>query len=223
MYKEEFKLLYHTIEEEKVKEEAEGQKQPCKEESKDHIYKEEIERLENELENLKLTISRLEEERLSLLKEKKALAKALEERESLEKLIERLAAGIKEVIREGRAKIKDDVLELTVGILKKLLLTDILPKEEAILRALSKVIESGIDLKGQVNLYLNPKDLQKIGPYLEKLRKEVEDLLSLNAVAKEDIGEGEFLIETQKLWIERRYEDILQDILEDLRVDEGGF
>lgn len=85
------------------------------------------------------------------------------------------------------------------------------------MRALSKVFESGIDLKGQINLYLNPKDFQRINPYLEKLKERTEGLFYINPVVREELNEGEFLIETQKLWIERKYEDLLQDLIEDMR------
>ena len=40
-------------------------------------------------------------------------------------------------------------------------------------------------------------------------------------MVREELNEGEFIIETQKLWIERRYEDLLQDIIEDMRDERG--
>lgn len=83
------------------------------------------------------------------------------------------------------------------------MLADVLPREEALMRALSKVFESSIDLKGQINLYLNAKDFESINPYLEKLKEKTEGLFYINTVVREDLNEGEFLIETQKLWIER--------------------
>ena len=68
-----------------------------------------------------------------------------------------------------------------------------------------------------INLYLNPKDFQRINPYLEKLKERTEGLFYINPVVREELNEGEFLIETQKLWIERKYEDLLQDLIEDMR------
>ena len=141
----------------------------------------------------------------------------LVEREKLEILIENLSKNMIEAFAEEKGKITNELIGFIIAILKRLLLTDILPKEEALMRALSKVFESGIDLKGQINLYLNPKDFQRINPYLEKLKERTEGLFYINPVVREELNEGEFLIETQKLWIERKYEDLLQDLIEDMR------
>lgn len=221
MSNEEFKILYHPhymdpVEENKnIKKNVNEETNPCEE--LEFNYKSELDKLISEIDGLNAIIKNLEEDNRKLINDKNDLLKKLEEREKLEILIENLSKNMIEAFAEEKGKITNELIGFIIAILKRLLLTDILPKEEALMRALSKVFESGIDLKGQINLYLNPKDFQRINPYLEKLKERTEGLFYINPVVREELNEGEFLIETQKLWIERRYEDLLQDLIEDMR------
>ncbi len=79
------------------------------------------------------------------------------------------------------------------------------------IRLLSKVLESGVELKGQVVIYLSPKGFQRMALYLEDLKQRLGDGVQLTLTVKEELKEGELLIETQKLWIERRYKEIMAD------------
>lgn len=225
MYKEEFKLLYHpnyidSVEEEKhPKKEVEKEINPC--EDVESNYKAEIEKLSEEIYRLNLAISSLEEERRKLIEEKSNLLKKLEDKERLDNFMENILNNMLEMLSKEKENAKNEAINFAINILKRLLLADVLPKEEALVRALSKIFESGIDLKGEINLYLNPTDFQRINPYLEKLKERAEGFFSINPMVREELNEGEFIIETQKLWIERRYEDLLQDIIEDMRDERG--
>lgn len=221
MSKEKFRLLFHPpIEEDKDhKKDVEREVKSC--EGIELKYKVEVERLEEEIKKLKLIIRELEDEKNRLLEDKKKLLEELEEKNSLEKLVNYLSKKIVETIEKAKFSVKKEVIDLIKDLTKRILLSDYLPKEEMLIRALSMVFESGIDLKGQVNLYLNPKDFQRIGPYLEKLKEQTGELLYLNPLVKSELSEGEFLLETQRIWIERRYEDLLQDLLNDMRDERG--
>ncbi|MCY0866054.1 MAG: FliH/SctL family protein [Aquificaceae bacterium] len=155
------------------------------------------------------------------MEEKSNLLKKLEDKERLDNFMENILNNMLEMLSKEKENAKNEAINFAINILKRLLLADVLPKEEALVRALSKVFESGIDLKGEINLYLNPTDFQRINPYLEKLKERAEGFFSINPMVREELNEGEFIIETQKLWIERRYEDLLQDIIEDMRDERG--
>lgn len=225
MSNEEFKILYHThymgsVEEDKnIKKNVKKETNPCEE--LELNYKSEAEKLKREIEKLNSIIKKLEEENRKLINEKNDLVEKLGNKERLESLIENLSKSMLESLSKEKDKITNKFMSFLIAILKKLLLTDVLPREEALMRALSKVFESSIDLRGQINLYLNAKDFESINPYLEKLKEKTEGLFYINTVVREDLNEGEFLIETQKLWIERRYEDLLQDLIEDMGENEG--
>ncbi|RME08914.1 MAG: hypothetical protein D6804_06690, partial [Aquificota bacterium] len=159
--------------------------------------------------------------RAKVLEERDMALKELEEKRAVEKILENLSERLIEAFKNIRVNMKEEVIELVSKLLRELLVTDLIPKEYVILRALSKVLESGVELKGQVVLYLNPKDFHRISYHLESLKERLGDGVQISPVVKGELKEGEFLIETPKLWIERRYDEVLQDLLEDMR-NEGS-
>lgn len=222
MYKDEFKPFHylHDIQTEskqeatRYKEAEEDIKNPCEE--LQLKCQEEKERLEREITNLRSQLESLDKERVKLLEERESLLRDLEEKSAVEKLIETLSERFMETFKELKTNIRKEVIELSLELVKRLILTDLIPKEDLLIRLLSKVLESGVELKGQVVIYLSPKDFQRISPYLEDLKQRLGDGVQLTLTVKEELKEGELLIETQKLWIERRYEEIMADLLEDL-------
>ncbi|MCS7197030.1 MAG: FliH/SctL family protein [Aquificaceae bacterium] len=218
MYKGTFKPLYPQHMEEPPEEERlqESKEEPDCKEVELH-YRAKLEALAQEAEALRLRVKELQVEKEELLKERERLLNNLSEREGEEKMIEAIGKSLKELFKNAETKLREEVLESAVELLKKLLLTDLLPKEEVLVRALSKVFERGIELRGQVNLYLSPRDFQRLGAYVESLKNKLGDNLNLKVLTKEELMEGEFVMETPKLWIERRYEHILQDLREEMK------
>lgn len=225
MYREDFKPL-HYMHDVKIEKEEEPQEVPqvpeVVEETVDPceeiklLWQAEVDNLKEQIKKLNTQIESLQTERERALEEKSRISKELEERKFLENLIENLSNKIIETFMGVKANIRKDIIELTIELLKKLILTETLPKEDLIIRLLSKVLESGVELKGQITIYLNPKDLHRLSPYTKNLKESIGDEVELSIVPKGDLKEGEFSIETPKLWIERHYDDILQDLLEDL-------
>lgn len=223
MSKKEFRPIYHLhasdISKEMVSETLKEEEKPdC--ENLEAFYKAQIEQLTKEIGGLKAKVEGLEAEKRKLKEEKEALLKSLEEKSRLENMLNDLYRKLTELLKVAESRVREEALNMIVEILKKLLIVDYLPKEEALKKALSEVLNSGIELRGQVNLYLNPEDFKRMGPYLEKLKEAMGNGFSLNTLVKGELMSGEFLLETPKLWIERRYELVLEDLLEDLR--DGG-
>ncbi len=223
----EFKPLHHlhdlkpkeserTLKAEDVQEEKHN---PCEE--LELRWQADMEKLKDELRALKFQLESLEKEKAKVVEERDRLLRELEDRRAVEELLERLHEKLAEALKTVRVSMEESTIELVKDLLKKILLSQVLPKEDLILRLLSKVLETGIELKGQINLYLNPYDSQRLSPYMERLKEKMGSAVELNILIREDLKEGEFLLETPKLWIERHYENIIQDLLENMK-DEGS-
>lgn len=227
MSKGKFKPLHylHDIETEhkqqttQHRETKKDMKDPC--EGLQSQWQEEREKLEEEIKSLRSQLENLDRERAKLLEEREAVLRDLDEKKAVEKLIETLSERLIEALKEVKTSIREEVTELALMLVKSLILTDHIPKEDLVLRLLSKVLEFGVELKGQVVIYLNPKDFHRISPYTGNLKERLGGGVQLSLVVKGDLREGEILIETPKLWIERRYEDIIEDLLENLE-NEGS-
>lgn len=217
-----FKLLYHTYpaeerREERVQEDKENY--PCQELEQGYMVQ--ILELKRQIEELKLRVEGLEKEKEELLKDKEDLNLRLMKREEEDQLLKSISDNLMQALKEALLHLRQETIKLAVDLTKRLLLIQDIPKEHVTLQALSKVFDAGIELKGQINLYLNPQDFQRLVPYLERLKENMSESLQINPMIKRDLKEGEFLVETPKIWIERRYEDILQDLLDDYR-NEGN-
>ncbi|MFN7064526.1 MAG: FliH/SctL family protein [Aquificaceae bacterium] len=221
MYKEEFKPLFreHGITGDKLSDLQRENLNPCKDiESR---YEHEIEELMENIDKLKLRIEGLEKEKEELLKDNRKFAEELNRRDYIEDLVNKLSTELLELLTTIKAKLKEEFIDVVLDLIKKILMADSLPKEEALVQALSALFESGIELKGEVNLYLSPKDFQLMEKYFEVLKQKISNPLQLNPVMKKELKDGEFIIETQKFWIERRYEDLILDVLKDIRDERG--
>lgn len=185
------------------------------------MYKGKLENLVEEINQLKAKIESIETEKEEILKNNMKLIKELKRKENIEILINSIHNKLLEVFVDVKEKLKYELMDIILDVLKKILITDTLPKEEAIVKALSFAFESGIELKGEINLYVNPEDFKFVGEYIEKLRQKLSSPLQLNLLTKKELGKGEFIMETEKLWIERRYEDLLLDILRNIRDERG--
>ena len=99
-----------------------------------------------------------------------------------------------------------------------------IPKEEVVAKVLRDVFENLVDLRGTVKVSMNPIDLEKIYEFIANLRKQFGDRLDLNVVTDEGLKEGEIRVETPKFIIERKNEEVLEEVLKEVmgRVLKGG-
>ncbi|MDW8095877.1 MAG: FliH/SctL family protein [Aquificaceae bacterium] len=232
MYKREFQPLHPShnmqVQKEKPKTRVVDEKPDCKDVEAYYVGK--IKEFEKETAELRLKVSDLEKEREKLMREKEELLREREkltgqikqkdtEREIIKDVCERVGESLKEMLLGAQSAVREEILVKAVELAKKLLLSNYLPKEDVLFRALRKVLESDIELKGQVNLFLSPADLERIEPHIRLLREKLGDAVQLSVFVKEGLNDGEFIIETQKLWIERRYEELLHDLAEMMEDD----
>lgn len=217
MYKDRFVPLHHLhdirVLEEDRREEEQIRETPCREEE----LMAEKERLQEQINSMSLLIEGLQEENKRLLEECRALKKELEEKVQQEKLMQNLSTALAEAIRGTKLDLQQELLVLVKKILYLLFDSDVL-KEDLLEKLLLKVVQSGVELRGKIDLYLSPEDYERFS--VESLAKYLSGEVEVSVRVREDLRRGEFLIETPKLWIERRYENLLQDILEELK-DEG--
>ncbi len=157
--------------------------------------------------------SKLLEEKNLLEAEKRALEEKLTGLKALQGSVEGLCQALLEKFSEVEDKVRNEIKDIALNIAKRLYLTEKLPKENVILQSLQKALNSGISLKGQIKLRLNPHDLPAVEEFLKTL--DLKDV-QLELIKDEHLNRGEFSIETADFWIERRLEDLLKDIEEGL-------
>jgi len=103
-------------------------------------------------------------------------------------------------------------------------MTDVLPKEEVITKVLEEVFTRVADLKGSVKVYLNPQNVdgayELTGAFSDKISGRIE----IEILADSSLREGEVVIETPKFVIERKHDEILEEIFREVlkRVLEGS-
>jgi len=157
--------------------------------------------------------SKLLEEKNLLEAEKRALEEKITELKALQGSVKGLCQALLEKFSEVEDKVRNEIKDTALNIAKRLYLTEKLPKEEAVLQSLQRALNSGISLKGQVRLRVNPHDLPTVEEFLKTL--DLKDV-QLELIKDGHLSRGEFSIETEDFWIERRLEDLLTDIEEGL-------
>jgi len=157
--------------------------------------------------------SKLVEEKNLLEAEKRALEEKITELKALQESVEGLCQALLEKFLEVEDRVRNEIKDIALNIAKRLYLTEKLPKEDVILQSLQKALNSGISLKGQVKLRLNPHDLPTVEEFLKTL--DLKDV-QLELIKDSHLSRGEFSIETADFWIERKLEDLLTDIEEGL-------
>jgi len=219
---EDFKPL-HSVEYVLPKEAEEGKEEKLE---KQQLLKQ-IEALKNTVKVLEMELleckgknqelarlnSKLVEEKNLLEAEKRALEEKIAGLKTFQGHVEGLHQALLEKFSEAEDKVRNEIKDIALNIAKRLYLTDKLPKEEAVLRSLQKALNSGISLRGYVRLRLNPHDLPAVEEFLKTL--DLKDV-QLELIKDKHLNRGEFSIETADFWIERRLEDLLTDIEEEL-------
>jgi flagellar assembly protein FliH len=157
--------------------------------------------------------SKLVEEKNLLEAEKRALEEKIAGLKAFQGYVEGLCQVLLEKFSEVEDKVRNEIKDIALNIAKRLYLTEKLPKEDVILQSLQRALNSGISLRGYIRLRLNPHDLPTVEEFLKTL-----DLkgVQLEFIKEEHLTRGEFSIETADFWIERRLEDLLKDIEEEL-------
>ena len=157
--------------------------------------------------------SKLLEEKNLLEAEKRALEEKLTELKAFQRHIEGLCQALLEKFSEVEDRLRNEIKDTALNIAKRLYLTEKLPKEEAVLQSLQRALNGGISLKGHIRLKVNPHDLPTVEEFLKTL--DLRDV-QLELIKDEHLSRGEFSIETADFWIERKLEDLLTDIEEEL-------
>ncbi len=215
----------HLVEEGFPKENKKDKYKEKEEEKQDHLrqldsLKDTVVSLERELlecrrkcQELASLNSKLAEEKRFLENQKETLEKDLAELKALRRSVENLCQAILDKFSEIKDKVKEEIKDTALNIAKKLYLTEKLPKEELIVLSLQRALNSNLSLSGYLRLRLNPKDLPTVEEFIKTL--DLKDI-QLELIKDPNLSIGEFSIETTDFWIERKLEDILKDIEEEL-------
>lgn len=175
-------------------------------------YKKEKERYLNELEETK---ARLE----SVVKERNRLKEEIENMRYKEKVINEVCESVKGTIASKKFEISREMVEVAIIVLKKLLLSEYIPHEEIINRVLSEIFDRSIELQGSLNIFVSKEDIVRLEGSINLLKSKMPEL-NINMLVDETLKAGEVRVETSKYWIERKYDDIIEDIFEEVLNDE---
>ncbi len=173
--------------------------------------------LERELEKLRQTLSLREEEL-------RKVSETLKSVESSRKLAEELAEKITSQLRGVRESLKNDFVHIAMEVLREFLMTDVVPKEEVITKILEEVFTKAVDLRGSVKVHLNPQDVDRAYEFIGSLSDRLSGRVEVEIVADSSLSEGEVRVETPRFIIERKHDEILEEIFREVlkRVLEGG-
>ncbi len=169
-------------------------------------YLEENKKLTADLESLKKRISELERE--------------LYEEKLKEKIINDVCESTKEFISSKKFEISREMAEVSKIALKKLILSDYIPHEEIIGRVLTEIFDRSLELTGSLNVYVSKEDIVRVEGSINMLKSQIPEL-QINLLVDENLKEGEIKVETEKFWIERKYDDIVEDIIDEVLKGEG--
>ncbi len=200
-------------------------KKPTPEKGEDpSLLKKKIEELEGERERLLGELSYLKEE---LLKKEEEIKRVIEEKNSQKitgELVQKLSVSFEIGLKDAREQIKKDWIDLAKKVIKEFLLTDLVPKEELVTKILEQVFEKTFDLKGSVRVHLNPSDVDRVYDFIAELKEKLSEKVEVEIETDETLREGEIRIETPKFVIERKHEEIIEEIFREAVKDvlEGG-
>lgn len=189
-------------------------------------FREELQRLIEERDRFKARLSELERERERLLEEVRRLKEELGEREerlkgALEEirahklqreLLQEVVGSLEERLERFKEELKGDFLELSKRMIREFLLSEAVPKEELVIRILGEVFDEVVDLKGSVKVFLNPSDIERALEFIGGIRERLRDKVDIDILGSEDLRRGELRVETAKFVIERKHEEIIEEV-----------
>ena len=208
-------------------------KEEPKKEDREKEFKAQIEKLLKEKKEaedravlLEEELKKLRQENEALLKEIQDLKREIEARDQkldqlLERiknleikreLIDRLERDLTEAFESTKGELKNIFIDIAKETIKAFLLSDVVPKEEVVTRVLSEVFEKLVDIKGSVKINLNPKDKERVEEFLKEIRERFGDKIELEVISDESLAEGELKVETPKFVIERKNEEIYEEV-----------
>ncbi len=194
--------------------------------------------LERELKVLEERLKEIEGENRQLLEEVRKLREELNQKNSrIEELVselvdarlkkalaERLTANIEKALKNAKEELRGDFIELSKEVIKEFLMTDVIPKEEIVTRILEEVFEGSFDFKGNVKVFLNPSDMDRVFEFIAGIREKLGEKIDIEVLADERLQPGELRIETPKFIIERKHAEIIEEVIGEVlkRVFEGS-
>ncbi|WP_457601504.1 FliH/SctL family protein [Hydrogenivirga sp.] len=209
-------------------------------EFKDEVHKllEEKKLLEEEVRSLESRLKTIEEENRQLLEELKKIREELSQKNSrIEELVselvdarlkkvlaEKLTANVERALRNAKEELRNEFIGFSKEVIKEFLMTDAVPKEEIITRVLGDVFEGLFELKGSVKVFLNPADMDKVFEFIASIKEKLGDRVDIEVLGDESLQPGELRIETPKFVIERKHDEIIGEVIEEVlkRVFEGS-
>jgi len=183
-------------------------------------YKRKNEELRRERDIYAEENSKLKEELEVLRKKVKDLESELNEKKLREQVINRVCDATREFIASKKFEISREMAEVSKIALKKLVLSDYIPHEEIISRVLTEIFDRSLELTGILNIYVSKEDIVRVEGSINMLRSQIPEL-QINLLVDENLKEGEIKVETEKFWIERKYDDIVEDIIDEALKGEG--
>ena len=227
---EPFVPIYELSPKDHVKDENELLKEEIKN------LKKQNEELLKELQNLRFALTsyqkRFEEEKKHLiqnlekfsaekeqLKKESDYFKALYEeekrkKEELEQFLSNLSRQLNLSIQELEEKFSKVAAEVLIKTVKAILQAEIIPKEEEVKSVFGQLLKEKI-LDNEILLKVNPEDI----PTIEEILS-MKNLKGFEIVPDKSLKRGEFEIETDKFFIERRYEQLVEEFVKEILREE---
>jgi len=218
-------------------------KKQSEEKDEKEILQEEIEelkrlneRLNQELQQLKFALAsyqkRFEEEKKHLLEkinqlnlennQLKAQLRELsqlydqekEKNKQISQLLDNLSQGFQNALKKLENKYIQISAKVLIKTLKELLLREEFHQEESLKKLFQSILREKI-FSGEISIRANPQDV----PLLEELFKAKGiNLFEINA--DPSLARGEFEIETDKFFIERNYDQLVREFVEEFLREE---
>jgi len=170
-------------------------------------FEEEKKHLLQKLESLTLEKQQLEAQ---LLKLQKLYEEEKEKNTRFEEFLKSLSEHLNKNLQKLEntfARISAEVLTETLkGILSK----EKIHREEDLKRIFSSILREKI-FSGEISIRANPQDI----PLFEELLKD-KDIKLFELVPDPKLSRGEFEIETDKFFVERKYDQLVEEFVEEL-------
>ncbi len=193
-----------------------GEKEKRKLQEELSLARQEVTKLREENRILREKLKELEEIIKQKEKELTDKSRQLESRETVFKMITELEKKLKSQLTEVKDKLRNDMVQLALAVLKEFLMTDVLPKEEVITRILEEIFSGSIDLKGSVKIFLNPTDIDRAYEFVGTIDEKLSDRVEVEITSDPNLSRGEIRVETPKFIIERKEGEILEEIFREV-------
>lgn len=177
---------------------------------------EEVKVLKEKNVSLQEEVGRLKGELAVREKELNSLKEEIRSREALSKVVEALKDSVEQRIGNLKEDLKEEFLSLAKEVIREFLMTDVIPKEAVVTTVLEEVFKTVADVRGRVTVFLSPKDLDRVFDLLADLKERIGDRVEVEISSDPSLKEGEVRIETPKFIIERRNDEILEEVFREV-------